>query len=133
MLSKHLKFCAVLAIAATMGWSQTAPAPKSGDSGNTKKAGKTAERPRTKAPASAVAKEPKFDIANIDKSLDPCTDFYAYSCSKWMKNNPIPADYPDWVSFNEVSEYNLGVLRAILEKASANDPRRNAITQNVGC
>ncbi len=132
MLSKHLKFCAVLAIAATMGWSQTAPAPKSGDSGNTKKAGKTAEPPRTKAPASAVAKEPKFDIANIDKSLDPCTDFYAYSCSKWMKNNPIPADYPDWVSFNEVSEYNLGVLRAILEKASANDPKRTPITQKIG-
>jgi len=131
MLNRYLKLGGVILMAATMSWSQSTPAPK--DSGGTKKSSKAPEPQTTKAPASAVAaKEPKFDIANIDQSLDPCTDFYAFSCSKWMKNNPIPADYPDWVSFSEVYEHNLGVLRGILEKAAANDPKRNLVTQKIG-
>ncbi len=87
--------------------------------------GQTASQPKT-APA------PKFDINNIDKSLDPCVDFYQFACSKWIKNNPAPPDYPDWVSFSEVYEHNLGVLRGILDKSSANDPQRSPINRKIG-
>ena len=75
---------------------------------------------------------PRFDIANIDKSLDPCLDFYQFACANWIKKNPIPPDYPSWVSFNEVYEHNLAVLRNILEKAAANDPRRSPVIQKIG-
>src|SRR5262249_59876602 len=86
-------------------------------------AGQSVSPANSGAPAGAVSgvdasarPAPKFDIANIDKSLDPCADFYQYACAKWIKNNPIPPDYADWVSFSEVYEYNLGVLHGILEK-----------------
>ena len=33
-----------------------------------------------------------FDLSAIDKTADPCVDFYQYACGKWIKANPIPAD-----------------------------------------
>src|SRR5205807_2960662 len=86
----------------------------------------TAQQPSVGRPA------PKFDITNIDKSLDPCVDFYQYACSNWIKNNPTPSDYTDWISFSEVEEHNNTVLRAILEKASANDAKRSPVLQKIG-
>jgi putative endopeptidase len=33
-----------------------------------------------------------FDPTLIDKSVDPCDNFYRYSCNGWFKHNPLPAD-----------------------------------------
>lgn len=75
---------------------------------------------------------PGFSIDNIDKTIDPCADFYQYSCGNWMKKAVIPADQPQWVSFLEVYERNQAVMRDILDKASVNDPHRDAIDQKIG-
>lgn len=75
---------------------------------------------------------PGFSIDNIDKTIDPCVDFYQYSCGNWMKKAVIPADQPQWVSFLEVYERNQAVMRNILDKASVNDPHRDAIDQKIG-
>jgi putative endopeptidase len=70
--------------------------------------------------------EPKalhsFDISAIDKTADPCTDFFAYACGNWVKNNPIPGDQSRWGRFNELSERNRYLLYLDLKKA-ADDPK----------
>ena len=75
---------------------------------------------------------PGFSIDNIDKTIDPCVDFYQYACGHWLKASEVPADQSIWVSFVELDERNLVTLHDILEKTSANDPGRDAVNQKIG-
>lgn len=74
-----------------------------------------------------------LDLANMDTTVDPCTDFYQYANGGWIKNNPIPASESRWGSFNELAERNNTVLRQMLTEAASNTvaPKGTA-TQLIG-
>src|ERR1051326_8616871 len=74
------------------------------------------------APLSAQDKEQNSATHSVvpamDKSVDPCVDFYRFACGGWIKNNPIPSDQSIWSRFGELAERNRSELRGILEQAA---------------
>jgi len=99
---------AVLSLTAGMAMAQKA-APKS-----------TAKTTATAGKNSTGQTGVGIDLANIDKSVAPCDDFFRYAEGSWLKKNPVPASETRWGSFNELNNRNQGVERRILEKAAAN-------------
>ncbi|MFZ3214418.1 MAG: M13 family metallopeptidase [Terriglobales bacterium] len=79
------------------------------------------------APDTAV-----LDVQSMDKTVDPCVDFFTYSCGGWVKNNPIPADQASWDVYGKLQEENRLVLRQILEAAAVPSPKRGAEEQKIG-
>ena len=73
-----------------------------------------------------------FDISMVDKTLDPCQDFYKYACSKWNAANPIPADQVAWGTGSGLQYWNENILRDALEKAAAPTSNRTDYEQKIG-
>ncbi|HEX4748750.1 MAG TPA: M13 family metallopeptidase [Bryobacteraceae bacterium] len=79
----------------------------------------------------SVPTQSGVDLKAIDKSVDPCTDFYQYACGDWIKSNPVPPEYAAWGRFNELQNRNLEVLHSILEDAEKH-PNAAASDQKIG-
>ena len=70
------------------------------------------------APTVVPKKPISFDLSSIDKTANPCNDFYQYACGNWLKNNPVPASEVRWGRFNELGDRNNYLLYAELKDAA---------------
>lgn len=72
-----------------------------------------------------------LEAQTMDRSADPCTDFFDYANGKWLADNPIPSDRARYSAYDEVSERNLKNLKELVEEASKSD-NQDAVTKLVG-
>ena len=73
-----------------------------------------------------------FDSSLVDKTVDPCENFYRFSCNGWFKRNPLPADQAAYGRFTELAELNRMHLRQILETAAVPAATRTVNEQKIG-
>jgi len=83
------------------------------------------------AAISANAQSTGFNAAHIDKSVEPCSNFFQYACGNWIKNNPIPSDRSRWSRFEELAARNENILLDILQ-TSAVKKNGSPIEQKIG-
>ncbi|PYX33839.1 MAG: M13 family peptidase, partial [Acidobacteria bacterium] len=73
-----------------------------------------------------------FSPDQVDKSLDPCNDFYQYACSKWIKANPIPPDQAGWGTFNKLAIWNIAAIHNTLQQVAQPSSPRSTADQKAG-
>ncbi len=100
-----------LAVAASLVLSACAGAPR------------VAEAPAEAAAASAATTTSTsnlrgLDLANFDKTIGACQDFYVFSNGNWLRNNPVPAAFSTWGTFNELELRNNERLRDLAAAAA---------------
>ena len=82
-------------------------------------------------PLEAMPYSPSLDVTSLDRTIDPCQDFYKFSCGGWEKNNPIPADQAGWSVYAKLANENQQFLWGILED-DAKAQNRTPVQQKVG-
>ena len=92
----------------------------------------TAHPTPAEQPLDELPYTPSLDLAAMDRSVDPCVDFYAYSCGGWMRANPIPPDQAAWSVYGKLAEENRRFLWGALKEAAVPRPGRSAVEQKIG-
>jgi putative endopeptidase len=88
--------------------------------------------PVAETPLATLPYTPGLNPVFMDRSVDPCTDFYAYSCGGWQKQNPIPADQTRWGVYGKLSNEILRHLWGLLAEAANPSPARSPIQAQIG-
>ena len=85
------------------------------------------------ANASSPAANPLgFELSGIDRSADPCRDFYTYACGFWLARHPIPPDKSRVSRYDEMIDRNEAWTQAILERAAASGGDQSTLEKKIG-
>ncbi len=83
-------------------------------------------------PLTELPYHPSLDLSAMDRSVDPCVDFYAYSCNGWRAANPLPADQSRWDVYRKATTENQQFLWGMLQTAAQAKPGRSAAEAKIG-
>ena len=74
-----------------------------------------------------------IELTDLDRSADPCTDFYAFANGAWRAANPIPPSMPRWSRRWAAGESTKEQLKQLLdETAAAGNAQKGTVEQLIG-
>ena len=73
-----------------------------------------------------------IDLANLDTTMSPKTDFYKYACGGWMEKHPLTGEYSRFGSFDLLAENNRKQLRGLIEEISSKSADAGSVEQKIG-
>ena len=56
-----------------------------------------------------------LEATSLDRTADPCVDFFQYACGGWLQTTKIPADKARWGRFSEIDEHIKTATKQLLE------------------
>ena len=72
-----------------------------------------------------------IDLANLDTTYQPGTDFYMFATGGWQKMHPLTAEYSRFGSFDQLQEDNNKRLRALIDSVASQQNERGSIAQKI--
>ena len=73
-----------------------------------------------------------LDIANLDTTVAPGTDFYQYATGGWQAANPLPPEYSRYGSFEKLAEENRKQIQSLIEELGKQQNPKGSNAQKVG-
>ena len=72
-----------------------------------------------------------IDLANLDTTYLPGTDFYMFATGGWQKAHPLTAEYSRFGSFDVLQENNNERLRSLIDSVAAQENAKGSIEQKI--
>ncbi|XP_073253544.1 endothelin-converting enzyme 2-like [Porites lutea] len=66
---------------------------------------------------------------SIDSTVNPCSDFFQFSCGGWIKRNPIPKSYNDFSTFTKLSKDIEKEIYELLQMSHDGAPQNEALVK----
>jgi putative endopeptidase len=89
--------------------------------------------PRTRSAGRSAGPATGVELASLDRSANPCVDFYRFACGGWIDGHPLPADRLNYARTVEIRDRNDAILRRILERRGATGGLRKASDYYAAC
>lgn len=86
----------------------------------------------SKTPVKETAKVEAINLANLDTTVAPGTDFYQYACGGWIAKNPLKPEYSRFGTFDQLRENNQEQLRSLIEELGSTPQEAGSVAQKIG-